>query len=311
MFRGCECQYSTGMARPLLLVTGISGLLGSNLARVASRNGYAVAGTYQRHRVTIGDARSIALNLEQPDDAAGLVHELQPSAVIHTAAMSRPDDCANDPDRCGMVNIESTRLLARAAADCGARFLFLSSDLVYGNQLGELVEDVPVQPVGVYASSKLAAERAALEETDGSAFIARTSLIYGWGSGGMVCTFEEWLETLRAGQRIRAFTDQRRCPTYAIDLAQALLQAASADLAGVYNVAGPEFCSRYEFACAMADEFGLDKELIEPFSIDDFGYSDPRPRELHLNISKLQAAIGYAPLGVAEALRELHAQQGG
>jgi dTDP-4-dehydrorhamnose reductase len=285
-------------------------LLGWNLARVASDNGYEVVGTYQTHEVTPSRSRAVRLDLARPEDARRLVEDTAPQVVIHAAAMSRPDDCARDPGRCQVVNVESTRALAHAAAQVRAKFVFLSSDLVYGDLPGHLDETMAVQPAGFYANSKLEAEGAALEETAGTAFIARTSLIYGWGSGAIASTFEEWLQMLRAGRPVRAFTDQRRCPTFVDDLAEAVLAASNKRLRGVHNVAGPEFLSRYAFAMAIAQEFGLDESLIEPFSIDDFGYTDPRPRELRLSNAKLTGAIGYHPKPLAEALRVLHEREG-
>jgi len=291
-----------------LLITGVSGLVGWNVARAAIEAGHEVTATYGQHQLP----NAVPLDLTNPSTIEALIEQARPEAVIHAAAMSKPDACAQAPDLCHKVNVDGSRLLARAAAAYGARFLFLSSDLVYGAATGLLTEDaVEPQPYGVYATSKLAAERAVLEATNGQAFVARTSLVYGWGAGFSVCFFEEWLATLRAGQVLRAFTDQYRCPTYAGDLANALLAAAQAGLSGIYNIAGPELSSRYDFAQLLAAEFALDPSLIQPIHMADFNYKDPRPLHVQLSNAKLQAAIPYAPVAPRQGLHLLHASERG
>jgi dTDP-4-dehydrorhamnose reductase len=290
-----------------LLITGVSGLVGSNVARAAADTGHDVSGTYGSHPVTMPGVRTCQLDITDTSAVQALVGQLKPDVVIHVAAMAKPEACARQPERCRQANVDGSRLVARAAAEAGAKLVHLSSDLVYGIQRGELHEDDAVpRPIGVYATSKLESENAVLEETAGLAFVARTSLVYGCGTGATVCFFEEWLADLRQGRPIRVFTDQFRCPTYIADLSGVLLRVAELGLSGIYNVAGPRLCSRHEFALWLALEFDLDEALVQPIRMADFEYSDPRPLHLHLMNTKVQTATGYRPLEPEEGLRRLH-----
>src|SRR5947209_4895453 len=102
-----------------LLTTGVSGLVGSNLARSARAAGHEVVGTYASHPV----ANARRVDLTDAAAIAALVQEVRPDAVVHTAAMAKPDDCARDPGLCRRVNVDGSRLVARAAMSVGAWFL--------------------------------------------------------------------------------------------------------------------------------------------------------------------------------------------
>jgi len=254
--------------------------------------------------VRMGALHIRRLNLAGDAEAIeSLVAEAAPDAIIHTAALSRPDLCAANPELARSLNVYATRGLARAAARAGAHFVFTSSDLVYGAHTAEPFEDsTQPAPVGVYAATKVAAEQAALRETGGQATIARMALLYGWGTGASQCFAEEWLARLRAGQLVRAFTDQFRRALSVEDAAAMLLAMAERRLAGIYNVAGPELPSRYEFALLLARTFGCDEALVEPTRQASVTYADPRPTRLDLSAAKLAAALGYEPATPAMGL---------
>ncbi|MBV9120568.1 MAG: SDR family oxidoreductase [Chloroflexi bacterium] len=263
--------------------------------REAARAAWEPVGTY--HHFAVPDA--VALDLADSAAIDAVLKDLRPDGIVHTAAMARPDECAAEPQAAEVVNVEATAVLARS----GVPMVYLSSDLVYGNLQGPLTEDRTPEPLGVYAQTKLGGEQRALEH---GCCVARTALVYGWSVGPGRCAAEEWVQRLRDGRPVRAFTDQSRCVTYAGDLAAVLPRMLDQGLTGVYNVAGPELISRYDFGVLLAREFGAREDLVEPSSLQGFGFTDPRPSILDLPVQKLQAALTYDPLGPVQGLREMH-----
>jgi dTDP-4-dehydrorhamnose reductase len=206
-------------------VTGASGYLGRELLR--------------RRPEAVGASRSEGLRLDVRDAAAvrAANERLRPAAVIHTAY--RQDDRATTYD--GAVAV------ATAAAAVGARLVHLSSDVIFDGEKGApyTEEDEP-NPVTAYGRDKADAERSVAEAHPG-ALVVRTSLIYGGTEPGPQ-------EQLAADPEAVFFTDEVRSPVQVGDLADALLELAAGELAGILHVAGADALSRYDFARLLAPQ---------------------------------------------------------
>jgi dTDP-4-dehydrorhamnose reductase len=289
-----------------VLVSGASGFLGSNLALEAVKRGHQVWGTYYKQPFQLKGIEASKLDICIPSAIEALFKEAQPDFVFHLAAMSKPDDCAKDEPACRQINVQGSKLLAEACAKSGAKLIFTSTDLVFDGSVHFTREEDEARPLGVYGRSKLDAEKAVLGVEGARAAVMRTVLMYGWGRAAGRSFAETWLRQFLTSQPLRAFTDQYRCPVWAEDLCDVLLKAAEADLKGIYHTAGPERMNRYDFAKRLAVEFALNPDLVLPTSMADAVFDDPRPKECSLNIEKLQAALDYKPLGVADGLKRMH-----
>jgi dTDP-4-dehydrorhamnose reductase len=292
------------MAR--VLITGASGFLGSNLAHLAAEKGYQVWGSYHSQPFQLKGVEALKLDICLPGAIEAAFKEAKPDFVFHLAAMSQPDACAKDAASCRQINVQGSKLLAEACARHQAKLIFTSSDLVFDGTVHFTREEDPARPLGVYGQSKLDAEKAVLNVEGAHAAAVRTVLMYGWGRAKGRSFAENWLRALLTNQPLRTFNDQYRCPIWAGDLCDALLKIAEGDLRGVYHAAGPERMNRSDFARHLAIEFALNPDLVLPISMADFVFDDPRPKECSLNIEKLQAAIAFAPLNVADGLKRMH-----
>lgn len=151
-----------------LLVTGASGFVGGHLCNLLSRRGHEVV-TLSRDGVVD----------EQIDicDAAALrraVSARRPEGVFHLAAIAYVPDAEDDSERAHLVNVEGTRHVLDAAADVGARVVFVSSGAVYGDGDGSappFEETSPLAPRGIYASTKAAAESECMARASGQAIV--------------------------------------------------------------------------------------------------------------------------------------------
>ena len=239
---------------------------------------------------------------------------------MHAAAMTDPDDCERDPKSARAVNVDGSARLFAWAGKNDARVIFISTDLVFDGTRGPYAEADEALPLSVYGRTKLHAERMLLgQDASGgeSAYprglarcghagvVIRSSLIYGWGSPVSNTFFSGLHATLRAGGKMRLFTDQMRNPVLEDDIAGAVVMALEHDLAGLYHVGGGKSASRYDFGRAVCEVFGLDEGLVEPITMDEFEYVAGRPLDSTLDISKFRVATGFTPLGIREGLRRL------
>ena len=238
-----------------LHITGASGYLGSELVRLRP------------------DASTERVEIRDADAVHELFERLRPDTVIHTAY--RQEDVG--------VNVEGSENVARAAAGAGARFVHLSTDVVFDGRKGEpYVEEDPLSPVSEYGVSKAEAERR-VAAAHPDALIVRTSLIVG---GAQPSKHE-----LAAAGSGTWFTNEIRSPVQVTDLAHALLELAELDLAGPLHVAGADGVSRAELAELVAGRTVLKAEA-----------PPTRPLDCRLDSSRAQALLRTRLRGVREIL---------
>jgi dTDP-4-dehydrorhamnose reductase len=293
---------------PRVLITGVSGFLGSNLALHFQREGWLVWGTHHAHAAAFKDIQERVLDICVPDEIARVLDEAKPDAVIHAAAMAAPDDCAADLPATRQINVQGPRLMAEACAARGIKLVFTSSDLVFAGDKPFQVETDAPSPLGVYGKSKADAEIEVLGASGCRPLAARMALMYGWGRGvakGRNLA-EKWLRTLLTGGRAQSFTDQFRTALYVEDACIALRLAIEKDLRGILHVAGPERVSRYDLAVNLARAFSLPPEAIIPGSALDVVFHDPRPLDLTLSVERLKTETGFTPRGMQAGVEEMH-----
>ncbi len=224
-------------------VTGAAGLIGNEVVRLAreASNGSTAPVAVR------GLARA---DLDLTDFAAvdRLFAAERPSAVIHCAAMSKSPDCQRDPEAAWRANHEATVHLAALAG--GIPFLLMSTDLVFDGRKGNYAEDDSVNPLSVYAETKVAAEQAVL--TNARHLVVRTSLNFGSSPGGRSAFNEEMREAWRSGRTLDLFVDEFRSPIPVSETARILWDLILGRHAGLFHVAGRERLSRVGIGLLVA-----------------------------------------------------------
>lgn len=291
----------TSHRRPAALVTGASGMLGANLTLALLDAGWRVAGQFLHHAVIAPGADMVQADLCDPDAAVDLVRQFRPYWVIHCAATTDVDWCEAHPDEAHVALSGVTSVLARAAAECGARFLYVSTDSVFDGARGGYSETDKPNPVNAYARGKLAGECEALSGCPG-ALVVRTNL-YGWTTGAARKSLGEWvLGKLQRGEQLSGFTDVRFSPLCASDLAGVLIELLSRGSAGIVHVGARDGCSKFEFAREVASVFGLDAGLIDRARMADADLRAPRPMDTTLDCRRLHAMLGKTTPSVCEGV---------
>lgn len=263
-----------------LVVTGMSGFLGGEVARRAVARGWVVTGTHYRRANDIAGATSVALDVRDAGAVAALFERVRPDAVVHTAYVK------DGPAREATI-VDGTANIAAAARRYDVRMVHVSTDLVFGGRPEPYgVDDTP-DPVDAYGRDKAAAERLVPDER---AVVVRSSLLY---SIERACPAIEMVN--ESGVDRRFFVDEYRCPTVVEELAAGLVTLATDATTGVVHLNAAEVVSRYDFARLVAAHHGRAAETVQPGTLA--AHPAPRPGRVALTPS----VTGYRD--VSEVLR--------
>lgn len=292
-----------------VLITGASGLLGSELARVLSLRDHAVVATVRDPDALGSEGSELrALDVTDAEAVRTTVDETAPEVVFHCAAYTDVDGAEAHPHRAMAVNADGTRTVAHAALKSGAALVYPSTDYVFdGTKEGLYLPGDPRRPVNAYGRSKKAGEDA-LRAVGGRWLVLRTTWLYGAGGPDFVDTV---LEKARAGEKLRVVDDQTGRPTWSGSLAPALVdlveraveapdwlpmppagRGSPAGLTGrILHLADRGTATWYDFARAIADVAGIDAE-IEPVSSAEWNAPAARPKNCVLDISAAEECLG-------------------
>lgn len=288
-----------------ILIPGISGLLGLNLA-FSALSRWDVIGTIGQHRLSTDQFASFGWQYEKPGDVKRLVEETHPDLVVNCIAVANLETAEKEPDLAWRLNAELPGEFAAACSAMGIPLIQLSTDAVFDGQKGNYTEDDLPNPINTYARTKLAGE-AAVQANNPDAIIARVNF-YGWSLSGRRSLCEFWFNNLRDGNPLKGTTDLFYNPMMASDLADTLLEMAEKKLHGIYHVSVADQLSKYEFGCRLAAEFGLNPELIEEISWKELDFRADRSPNLTLAVEKVVKALGHPLPDVGSGLNRLHWQ---
>lgn len=286
-----------------LLVTGVSGLLGLNLA-VQAADRFHVTGVMRGERAQpIPGAPFDALlaDLSDPQALERVVDQAAPDVIIHCAALTEVDYCEAHPEEARRINSELPGRIACLAAQTGAKLLHISTDSVFDGLRGGYCEEDEPNPVNVYARTKLEGEYA-VAEADPDAIIARVNF-YGWSWQGRRSLSEFFFYNLSQGKPVFGFADIVFSPLLVNDMIDILLRMVEKKLSGLYHVVSPESQSKFAFGRMLAREFGFDETLVSPVVSCEAGLKAVRSPLLNLHTDKLARALCEALPGQEGSMR--------
>ncbi len=287
-----------------ILIIGGSGLLGYNLAQMASEKWKTFA-TFHNHPFSLLGCETLPLDLCCKCDITRIISEIQPRVIINAAGITNPDFCTEHKELAHLVNVIGTEILAETARKYNIRLIHLSSDLVFDGTQGMYEIDDQPRPLNYYAGTKLSGERIILNKVKNSA-VVRTSIIYGWGNEFASSFVERMLKQLEKGNILNLFIDQYRTPVWVMDLCALLLELAERDDSrGIFHAGSPRKYNRYEFGLKLAKIFNLDNSLMRPISIHDIDWKAIRSEDCSLSVKKTQAKVSVRFLDIIEGLEQM------
>ncbi|MDV6331049.1 dTDP-4-dehydrorhamnose reductase [Asticcacaulis sp. 201] len=271
-----------------IVVTGTQGQIDTSIQRLGERLGISIT------RVGLPD-----VDLASIDTLDAAVRAARPDVIISAAAYTSVDKAESEPELAQKINGDAPGALARIANDTGLPLLHLSTDYVFsGDKLGAYTETDAPAPIGVYGKTKLSGEQQIRNATDNHV-ILRTAWVYSPYGNNFVKTMLRLGET---NDRVTVVDDQFGCPTYAPDIARALLVIAQQvvndrdeTLRGVFNLTGEGETTWANFARAIfagAERRGRRPVQVDNISSQAYQAVAKRPLNSRLSRDKLDDVYG-------------------
>ncbi len=290
------------------MVVGASGLLGQHMMSAGNELGLAMTGTY--NTVKEGIPGAIQMEITDPDSVSRGLEAACPELVVLCAAMTNVDQCEREPDAAYKVNMEGTLNVAAECRSSGAKLVYISTDYVFNGLKGMRYHEFePVDPLSIYAKSKLEGERVTLDAGRGN-LVCRVSVVYGWNRVSGKSNFVTWIvDSLRNGREVRLYDDQYVSPTYAPSAARDILELGLGKLKGVCHTSGPDCLSRYEIGTMVAEVFGLDASLLKAVSTAEMPLLAKRPAVSCLGVDLAESELGRPMTGLRQGLELMKASE--
>jgi len=270
----------------VILVAGANGQLGNEL-KVASKS-------YYGYDFIFTDIDT--LDLSSSSKTYEFIKDSKPDWIINCAAYNLVDKAESEPNAAVIVNSTSVKNITEAIKESECRFIHISTDYVYDglSNVPYSEESVP-NPSSAYGKSKLAGEKHALLHP--GSMVIRTSWLYSSFGNNFVKTI---LRHGKEKESLRVVFDQTGTPTYAADLASAILNIISGVIrnqftlkAGIYNYSNEGVCSWYDFAVEIIEEAGLNCNIV-PILTKDYVLPAPRPAFSVMDKSKIKENYGLS-----------------
>lgn len=269
-----------------IAVFGANGQVGSALLRRARLRNVSIAAFVKRD-ADLADAETLR----------ALMSSSGARICVNAAAYTAVDRAESEPTLAFAVNRDGPRNLLAACRATGARLIHLSTDYVFdGNQVKPYKETDAPSPIGVYARSKAEGESALLN-SGANPIVLRTAWVFGLEGNNFVKTM------LRLGAErevVRVVNDQSGSPTFADDLADAILEIAGRiDTASskIYHVAGQGAATWYEFAREIFAEAAVRKlkcPRLEPITTAEYPTAAKRPANSLLDCGLINSEFGIS-----------------
>jgi len=252
-------------------IFGASGLLGKALMR-------------EWREDTVTGLRSSDADIRDAERVRQAVQKTSPEWIVLAAAYTDVDGCESNPDLAFAVNRDGAINVATAARLVGARLVFLSSDYVFdGRKTTPYETDDTRNPQSVYGRTKAEAE-IKLQELMPDCCIVRTSWLFGMDGK---CFPDTILKLAANRPAIDVVNDQRGCPTYALDLARAIVRLCRKNASGIVHVTNAGDCTWFEFAEEIVQGAGL-TTTVRPASSQHMSRPAHRPAYSVLSPSRLK-----------------------
>lgn len=259
-----------------ILIFGATGMLGKALVRQWKRD--------TADEVTArGSAQADIRDSAQVERA---IQQCRPDWIVLAAAYTDVDGCELNPTLASAVNTSGAVNVARAAGAAGAKLLFVSTDYVFDGTNSTPYETGDARnPISAYGRSKAEAEEKILSILP-DACIVRTSWLFGPGGKCFPDTILKLAASLPEGEVVTVVNDQRGCPTYTLDLADAIVALCKSGAQGMVHCTNSRECSWYDFAVEIIHQAGL-TTVVRPTTSDKFVRPAPRPRYSVLSSASL------------------------
>lgn len=245
-----------------VLVTGANGMLGQDLCPILEDFGF-------------DSIETDCANLDITNEiiVKKVFETIKPDYVVHCAAYTNVDKAEEDIATASLINVKGTEHIARACANLDIPIVYVSTDYIFDGtkQTPYLITDTP-NPINNYGLTKYQGEEM-VKKLCNKYFITRTSWLYGHHGKNFV----ETMIALKDKEVLKVVDDQIGCPTWTVELSNAIVSLLQTDNYGTYHTCGSGSTSWYGFAKEIFDYLKLDVNL-QPCTTSEFPRPAKRPR---------------------------------
>ncbi len=275
-----------------ILITGCNGQLGNEIQLLEPQ--------YPGH--TFFNTDVAELDITDPQAINDYVTQNSIDVIVNCAAYTAVDKAEDNPQLCSKLNAQAPAFLAKAIVGRGGLMVQISTDYVFdGTAHKPYTEDQPTSPNSVYGRTKLEGEQA-VQQLCQQYIIIRTAWLYSTFGNNFVKTM------IRLGQEraeLGVIADQIGSPTYARDLAKAVLMAVDKHIAtGIYHFTNEGVASWYDFTLAIHQLAGIDSCHVRPLHTYEYPTPASRPHYSVLDKAKIRQALGIEIPHWREALTQ-------
>ena len=287
---------------------GATGLLGWSVGQAVLRRRHGLISFSAKGADDLKDIGLVtSLSITDDERLTRVLLDQWPDAIINCSAISSPDTVNQSPKESHLINVEATTRLAEIATHLGARFIHVSTDMVFdGTQSPYRSTDMP-NPLSEYGRQKLEAEKRILASSDENVVVLRITLLNGNSPSGKRSPHERILNGLATDSPPTLFDDEIRQPSSAENVADAMVELMERpNLNGLFHWAGSEEISRYELGLRILDRFGFSPERIHRGSLADAAKElGDRPAHLTFELNPLAGKLKTTPASMEEQLSNL------
>ncbi|MBX7044608.1 MAG: dTDP-4-dehydrorhamnose reductase [Ignavibacteria bacterium] len=294
-----------------IFITGANGLLGQAVTSIFTREtGWELICSSVEDKSFLDYGNKYEkLDITDKEEVKRVINLHRPDVIVNCAAFTNVDACETERELCWKLNVDGVKNLIIAARKEDCRIIHISTDYVFDGKNGPYTEEDTPNPISFYGRSKLAAENA-LTTSEVSHAIVRTMVLFGIGIN-IKPNFALWMiDKLKTGDNINIVDDQIGNATMVDDLAWGILKVVEKKQTGIFNIAGSDILSRYDFALKICDVFGFNKALVHRIKTKDLSQPAPRPLNSGLVILKATSQLGISPMDSLESIRLLKTQLG-
>jgi dTDP-4-dehydrorhamnose reductase len=272
------------MPKTTILITGANGQLGSELRELESKYSQYRFVFLSRQELSIADVESV--------NRAFSLHN--PQWCINCAAYTAVDKAETEHEQAMSINGIAPGVLAAACKNFNTRFIHISTDYVFdGTSAEPYKEDASTAPINAYGHTKLRGEQLALN-TNPDSIILRTSWVYSFFGNNFVKTM---MRLMKERESINVVNDQVGSPTYAADLAEAIMHIIqhpdAENIKGIFNYSNEGQISWYEFALAIKELTGSSCK-VSPIPSSQYPTPAKRPQYSLLDKTKIRTAVNMS-----------------
>lgn len=285
-----------------ILVTGANGQLGNEM-RIVSRNSddrYIFTDVVDASEETVAMLRKLGgddvpvdtlkLDITDIEAVSALVKAEAVDVIVNCAAYTNVDGAETNVELAELLNAQAPKNLAEAMKEVGGLLVHISTDYVFGKEPYNTPcrEDQKGTPTGVYGLTKLHGEQNIM--ASGCKYvIIRTAWLYSEFGKNFVRTM---LNLTATRPELKVVFDQVGTPTYAYDLAQAIVRIIERPVEGIYHYSNEGVCSWYDFTKMIAEYSGHTDCNIQPCHSEEFPSPVKRPAFSVLDRTKIKQTFG-------------------